>query len=114
MWFPTYLSWGVMAATLIVAGVWYWKVGHRSPQRTRRGAGLLVGTAFAIAGFVTSVWIGVYSEGSLEAALSPLGLAAAVATCLIEFGLGLLLAWQGARVLGRMHPHQGRDLPERR
>jgi len=72
--FPTYLSWGVMAATLCVAGVWYWKTGYRRPQRSRRGVGILVGVIFAINGFVNSVWLGVYREGSLEAALSPLGL----------------------------------------
>src|SRR2546425_4207104 len=71
--FPTYLAWGVIAATLCAAGVWYWKTGYRSPQRWRRGVGVLVGVIFAVNGFVNSVWLGVYREGSLEAALSPLG-----------------------------------------
>ncbi len=105
---PTYLSWGVMAATLCVAGVWYWKTGYRRPQRSRRGVGILVGVIFAINGFVNSVWLGVYREGSLEAALSPLGWATAITTCLLMLGLGLLMSWQGARGLRRTKEHQAK------
>jgi len=65
--FPTYLAWGVSAATLCAAGVWYWKTGYRSPQRWRRGVGVLVGVIFAVTGFVNSVWLGVYRKGFLEA-----------------------------------------------
>jgi hypothetical protein len=60
---PT-LAWGIMAATLCAAGIWYCKTGYRSPQRLRRGVGLLVGVVFAVNGFVNSVWLGVYREGS--------------------------------------------------
>jgi hypothetical protein len=106
--FPTYLAWAVTAATLSAAAVWYWKTGYRSPQRSRRGIGILVGVILAINGFVNSVWLGVYREGSLEATLSPLGLATAIATCLLMFGIGLLVSWQGARGLRRIKEHQAK------
>jgi len=107
--FPTYLAWGVIAATLCAAGVWYWKTGYRSPQRWRRGVGVLVGVIFAVTGFVNSVWLGVYREGSLEAALSPLGWATAIVTCLLMFGIALLVAWRGARGLRRMKERQAKQ-----
>jgi hypothetical protein len=106
---PTYLAWGVIAATLCAAGVWYWKMGYRSPRRWRRGVGVLVGVIFAVNGFVNSVWLGVYREGSLEAALSPLGWATAIVTCLLMFGFALLVSWQGARGLGRMKERQAKQ-----
>lgn len=106
---PTYLAWGVMAATLCAAGVWYWKTGYRGPQRSRRGVGLFVGVIFAINGFINSVWLGVYREGSLEAALSPLGLATAIVTSLLMFGLSLLMTWPGARVLRRAKERQAKQ-----
>ena len=107
--FPTYLAWGVVAATLCAAGVWYWKTGYRSPQRSRRSIGVLVGVIFAVNGFVNSVWLGVYREGSLEAALSPLGWATAIVTCLLMFGIGLLVSWQGARGLRRTKERQAKQ-----
>ena len=103
---PTYVSWGVMAATLCAAGVWYWKTGHHSPHSLRRSIGLLVGAIFAVNGFINSVWLGVYREGSLQAALSPLGWATAAVTCLLMLGIGLLLSWQGARGLRRAKARQ--------
>lgn len=107
--FPTYLAWGVIAATLCAAGVWYWKVGYQSPKRSRRGVGVLVGVIFALNGFVDSVWLGVYREGSLEAALSPLGWATAIVTCLLMFGLAVLVSWQGARALRRMKEREAKQ-----
>ena len=99
--FPTYLAWGVIAATLCAAGVWCWKVGYYSPQRLRRSVGVLVCVIFAVNGLVNSVWLGVYREGSLEAALSPVGWATAIVTSFLMFGIALLLSWQGARGLRR-------------
>src|SRR2546422_6606903 len=107
--FPTYLAWGVIAATLCAAGVWYWKTGYRSLQRSRRGVGVLVGVIFGVNGFVNSVWLGVYREGSLEAALSPLGWATAIITCLLMLAVGLLVSWQGARGLRRAKEYQAKQ-----
>jgi hypothetical protein len=104
--FPTYLAWAVMAATLCAAGVWYWRTGYRRPQRSHCGVGVLVGVIFAVNGFVNSVWLGVYREGSLEAALSPLGLATAITTCLLMLAIGVLVSWQGARRLRSAKEHQ--------
>jgi hypothetical protein len=95
-----------MAATVSAAGVWYWKTGFHSPQGLRRGVGVLVGVIFAVNGFLNSVWLGVYREGSLDAALSPLGWATAIVTSLLMFGFGLLISWQGARLLRRMKDRQ--------
>jgi hypothetical protein len=103
---PTYVSWGVMAATLCAAGVWYWKTGYHSPHNLRRSIGLLVGVIFTVNGFVNSVWLGVYREGSLQAALSLLGWGTAAVTCLLMLGIGLLLSWQGARGLRRAKERQ--------
>jgi hypothetical protein len=103
---PTYLAWAVMAATLCAAAAWYWRTGYRSSRRSRRGVGVLVSVIFAVNGFVNSVWLGVYREGSLEAALSPLGWATAITTCLLMLAIGLLVSWQGARGLSRAKRRQ--------
>jgi uncharacterized protein (UPF0264 family) len=105
---PTYLSWGIIAATLGAAGVWYWKAGYYGPQRSRRSVGVLVCVIFAVNGFVNSVWLGIYREGSVQAALSPLGVATAIVTCVLMVGLALLLSWQGARGLRRIKERQAK------
>ncbi|MCE5203594.1 MAG: hypothetical protein LLG24_05225, partial [Actinomycetia bacterium] len=82
-----------MALTLVFAGSWFWRSGLDASLAQRRRAALAVAVVLAVNAFVNSVWLGVLDEGSLRAALTPLGWATAIVSALVCFAIGLFLSW---------------------
>ena len=98
----TYIAWAVMAGSLAAGGAWYWRVGRSASSKTRCRVAFLIAGVFAINGLVNSAWLGVLREGSVDAALSALGIATALITGVLQFLLGLVLAWSGARLVQKL------------